>query len=275
METRYTLTEEGKKYLIRGLPEKTLEEFLKNPAPIAEAKKHMENFSIALMWAKKKGMVKIEAGKLVLTKKPQKHPEEAGLRMVSEGRRPDKKTAETLIRRNLIKEEREDIHRQAQRLIGKEVSGLTPELIKSGYWKSVRLKPYNVVLIGRRTYPGKPHIISFYIEKIRNIFFDAGFREAEGPLVESSFWNFDALYQPQDHPARDLADTFYLKQPNTSRLPAKGLVQNVKKTHENGWNTGSKGWGYMWSEEKSRQPVLRTHTTAVSARRTFLSSAPL
>jgi phenylalanyl-tRNA synthetase alpha chain len=90
--------------------------------------------------------------------------------------------------------------------------------------------------------------------------------EAEGPFVESSFWNFDALYQPQDHPSRELADTFYMKFPSSSKLPDKRLIDAVKKAHQDGGNTGSTGWRYSWDEKIAAQSILRTHTTAVSAR---------
>jgi phenylalanyl-tRNA synthetase alpha chain len=84
-----------------------------------------------------------------------------------------------------------------------------------------------------------------------------GFAEMEGPMVESAFWNFDALFQPQDHPARELADTFYLE--GKAKLPSKELVEKVKESHE-------KNWKYKWSREEAGREVLRTHTTAVSAR---------
>jgi len=48
-------------------------------------------------------------------------------------------------------------------------------------------------------------------EEIRQIFLEMGFEEmATNQFVESSFWNFDALFQPQQHPARDQHDTFFL-----------------------------------------------------------------
>jgi phenylalanyl-tRNA synthetase alpha chain len=89
-----------------------------------------------------------------------------------------------------------------------------------------------------------------------------GFTEIHGPLVETAFWNFDALFQPQDHPAREMMDTFYLANPKAGRLPSKDTVDAVAKVHENGWITGSKGWGYKWSHEEAKRLVLRTHTTA-------------
>jgi len=89
-----------------------------------------------------------------------------------------------------------------------------------------------------------------------------GFTEIRGPLVETAFWNFDALFQPQDHPAREMQDTFYVSVPKAGKLPDKKVVEAVAKTHVNGWKTGSKGWGYEWSAEEAKRLVLRTHTTA-------------
>jgi phenylalanyl-tRNA synthetase alpha chain len=133
-------------------------------------------------------------------------------------------------------------------------------------WRNVHFRKYNVEVPGKRIYPGKKHLITHFIEHIRGIFLDMGFCESAGPLVESSFWNFDALYQPQDHPARELADTFYMKRPAVTQLPDKRILDEVAKTHENGGITKSSGWGYKWSPDAAKRPILRTHTTAVSAR---------
>ncbi len=86
----------------------------------------------------------------------------------------------------------------------------------------------------------------------------------QGPLVDSSFWIFDALFTPQDHPAREMQDTFFIKGVN-GKLPDKKIVSAVKKAHEQGVQ-GSKGWNYSWKEDDARKPVLRTHTTGLSAR---------
>ncbi len=87
-------------------------------------------------------------------------------------------------------------------------------------------------------------------------------------FVESSFWNFDALFQPQQHPARDMHDTFFLKEPATFRLSSldpieKSYVERVKKVHSKG-GYGSIGYGYDWKEEEAEKLLLRTHTTAIS-----------
>ena len=91
--------------------------------------------------------------------------------------------------------------------------------------------------------------------------------------VESSFWNFDALYQPQQHPARDEHDTFFIKTPAATLDIPEDYLQRVKQTHENGganlpaeYAAASTGWKYDWSEDVTRTQLLRTHTTAVSSR---------
>ena len=99
-----------------------------------------------------------------------------------------------------------------------------------------------------------------------------GFKEIEGNFVESAFWAFDALFQPQDHPARDMQDTFYLARPDKLPLPAEELVLSVKEMHEHGGDIDSDGWGYVWSREEAEKAILRTHTTANTIQ--YLASHP-
>lgn len=146
--------------------------------------------------------------------------------------------------------------------IVEEVSQLTPELIITGKWKTTKLRKFDVTASGPQVYPGKIHPLREIIQRAREIFLEMGFTEIRGPLVETAFWNFDALFQPQDHPAREMMDTFYLSYPKKGWLPAKSIVEKVAKTHEDGWTTGSKGWGYKWSADEARKLVLRTHTTS-------------
>jgi phenylalanyl-tRNA synthetase alpha chain len=86
----------------------------------------------------------------------------------------------------------------------------------------------------------------------------------QGPIVDTSFWIFDSLFTPQDHPAREMQDTFFIKD-KLGKLPDKKIVDRVKEAHEKGV-AGSKGWNYAWKEEISKKVVLRTHTTGLSAR---------
>ena len=69
------------------------------------------------------------------------------------------------------------------------------------------------------------------------------------------------LFVPQDHPARDLQDTFYLSNPAKIPVTDEKLLETVKNIHENGGDTGSTGWGGKWSREMAEQGMLRTHTT--------------
>lgn len=149
-----------------------------------------------------------------------------------------------------------------------ERNAITPEDLESGAWKdpNFKLRPFDVTLAARDVYPAKIHPLRKIIEQTRRAFLEMGFAEVVSPMVESAFWNFDALFQPQDHPAREMQDTFYMRHPAEVALPDAKVVEPVKRTHEDGWETGSEGWGYTWSPERSRQVVLRTHTTAATIR---------
>jgi phenylalanyl-tRNA synthetase alpha chain len=115
---------------------------------------------------------------------------------------------------------------------------------------------------------GRKHFYREIMDYARQTWLEMGFQEMTGDYVVPSLLNFDALYTPQDHPARELHDTFFTEQPVKADLSEYGdKVDHVKQTHENGWTTGSTGWSYDWSTEETERNVLRTHTTAVSARR--------
>lgn len=148
----------------------------------------------------------------------------------------------------------------------RRVTQLTPELLAEGGWREVEFAPYDVTLAARKLMPGKEHAFQRTLDKVRRVFLELGFSEVVSPWVESSFWDFDALFQPQDHPARDMQDTFYVSRPGRCRLPDDALVERVRRTHEDGGDTGSAGWRYRWSRETAHKPVLRTHTTAATIR---------
>ncbi|MBI2545559.1 phenylalanine--tRNA ligase subunit alpha [Candidatus Woesearchaeota archaeon] len=143
---------------------------------------------------------------------------------------------------------------------------LTPEMLKTGSWKNKRFRTFDIAAPVPRIYPGKRHFTNQAVEYARRIWLDLGFSEMHGRLLHTSFWNFDALFTAQDHPVRDMQDTFFIKDPEKGKLPDKELVKRTKTVHENGWTTGSTGWRYAWREEESKKNVLRTHTTVLSAR---------
>ena len=148
----------------------------------------------------------------------------------------------------------------------REVNQLTSEMLVSGAWRDVDLRPYDVSLASETVHPGKEHPLVSVFQQTRRVFLEMGFSEIVSPYVESSFWDFDALFQPQDHPARDMQDTFYIGVPERCQLPDEELVQAVGQTHEDGGDTGSVGWRYAWDREMATRPVLRTHTTATTIR---------
>ncbi len=149
--------------------------------------------------------------------------------------------------------------------IKEEITQLTPELIQTGEWRKYELKRYDVNLFAPKIYTAKLHPLTQIIEKIRKIFIMMGFDEVEGPYVVNAFWDMDALFIPQDHPAREMQDTFYLKKPAKIPVEDKEYMEKVKEMHESGGGI-SRGWRYKWSEEIAQKAMLRTHTTVNSIR---------
>ena len=146
-------------------------------------------------------------------------------------------------------------------VLKKQVGQITPELLQSGEWGQVDLRPYDINAFAPTLHGGRENPLARLIRQIRRIFLDMGFTEIWGNYVEPAFWNMDALFIPQDHPARDMQDTFYLKQPSKTDMPGEDLVGKVEEIHRDGGNTGSMGWGGEWSLDMAKKPLLRTHTT--------------
>lgn len=150
--------------------------------------------------------------------------------------------------------------------VAKAETDITADMVSSGSYKNAEFKPYNFNSQGLTVSSGSLHPLNKVREEFRQIFFAMGFTEMpSNQYVESGFWNFDALYVPQQHPARDLQDTFYIKDPVKADLPAdKTYLANVKAVHEQG-KFDSVGYRYTWKEQECQRLVLRTHTTAISA----------
>ncbi|MBM3320209.1 MAG: phenylalanine--tRNA ligase subunit alpha [Candidatus Eisenbacteria bacterium] len=155
-----------------------------------------------------------------------------------------------------------------------ERSLLDPELLRTGAWREAVFRPYDVSLDAAEVFPAKEHPMRRILEEARRAFLHMGFEEIRGPHVESAFWDFDALFQPQDHPAREMQDTFYVNRPARFELPERSVVERVRATHENGGETGSIGWRYRWDEETARRVVLRTHTTAATVAALYENPKP-
>ncbi|MDQ3839180.1 MAG: phenylalanine--tRNA ligase subunit alpha [Thermoproteota archaeon] len=138
------------------------------------------------------------------------------------------------------------------------VNQLTSQLITSGGWKNVRLTTLDVEAPAPTIYAGKKHPLQNLIDEIKEVFIGMGFLEIEGPFIQTSFWNFDVLFTPQDHPAREMQDTFYVPQiRQTLSTDDQQYIENVSRVHKNGWH-------YEWDLKEANRTVLRTHTTPVT-----------
>ncbi|MGQ9583694.1 MAG: phenylalanine--tRNA ligase subunit alpha [Thermoplasmatota archaeon] len=308
LATSYSLGEEGREYVRRGeMPEFTLLRRLggRESADMEElgsAGMGGEELRIALGWLQRKGWTSIhrEGGKsrIYLTDEGRKRleagPEDEDLAILRaagrEGGLPEEEARRfgarslslLLTRKGLLKvrerrlrtlsiTERGRAAAAGLREAGDEITQLTPEQISSGRWREATIRPYDVGTFAPEAHGGKAHLLRETIRRIRSIFLHMGFTEITGDYVESCFWDMDALFIPQDHPARDSQDTFYLKRPARAPLPAH-LVGAVRAVHETGGDTGSEGWRTKWSEEEASRTLLRTHTTVNTIR--YLSEHP-
>ncbi|NMB78088.1 MAG: phenylalanine--tRNA ligase subunit alpha [Methanomicrobiales archaeon] len=262
----FVVTDEGKAYAKNGLPETQLLRFVLPGTQLADLQKH-EAFKIGFGQLRKKGLIKVEGPSVAKVPGASTDADEAALRNPSAA---DPKTKE-LIKRGILQEcetvrysiaiTPEGFSLAKKGLDLREETGtLTREQILSGSWKTANLRRYDVTKLPKKAYPGKIHPYQRIIGEMREILLEMGFTELYGDIVQQSFWNFDALFQPQDHPAREMQDTFYLKE----TLPLPNGYEKVKAMHLSGGETSSTGWGGVWKEEKAEQCVLRTHTTSLS-----------
>ncbi len=150
--------------------------------------------------------------------------------------------------------------------VAEEVSQLSPELLKDGSWRHKRFRKYTISLRPPRIGVGKKHPYREFLDTVKTKLVSMGFQEMRGALVETEFWDMDALFMPQFHPARDIHDVYFVKEPSHTSSIAKPFLARVAKVHENGGETGSSGWGYSFDVERAKRLVLRSQGTAVSAR---------
>jgi phenylalanyl-tRNA synthetase alpha chain len=262
----FTYTDEGKVYLQNGLPETQLLANIGPGTTLADLQK-LEAFKIGFGQLRKKGLVKVDGTSVVRATGASTDAYEQALKNPSA---TDTATTEIVKRglllevetvRNIIGITPEGLAFVKKGLDLREETGtISREQIISGEWKDLNLRKYDITKLPKKAYPGKVHPYQRIIAEMREILLEMGFEELYGGIVQQSFWNFDALFQPQDHPAREMQDTFYLRE----TLPLPDGYEKVKAMHISGGNTSSTGWGGVWKEEKAEQCVLRTHTTSVS-----------
>ena len=150
---------------------------------------------------------------------------------------------------------------------GEELSKLTPQMLKDGSWRKSSFRPYNISLKPPRIVAGKRHPYLEYLDFVKRKLIALGFEEMTGPFVEPEFWIMDALYMPQFHAARDIHDIYLVREPEYGPPIEEPALTNVGRTHEDGWKTGSSGWGYKFDPERARRLLLRSQGTVLSAKK--------
>ncbi|HUR68059.1 MAG TPA: phenylalanine--tRNA ligase subunit alpha [Candidatus Thermoplasmatota archaeon] len=285
------LGKEGEAAVRDGLPERKVVKLLADagggmtlPALQEHPALAKGEINVATGWLKRKALANIEklpaCTQLTLTDKGRRGeatPDERVLaKLAAHGESLesdlDKEGLALLLQRQNVVKKREEITRvihlttKGRMLLDKgievraEVNELTSDIVGSGKWREADIRPYDVGAFAPTAHGGKRHPMRQIIDQIRQAFVEMGFSEIEGPTVRSAFWNMDALFTPQDHPARAMQDTFYLEAPTRARL-VDSEVQKIQAVHEHGGDTGSVGWRSAWSRDVAEQYLLRTHTT--------------
>jgi len=278
----------GIQYKKTGLPERKLLSLLeeKTHVTLGEAKnlsKLSDNeFKVSLGVLKNKALITLSNGKISLKASKEelvkKFPEEKLLEILPIEK--DKLSPEEQLAFNNLKNRKDIIEISEEKITtfkltekGKQIAGkeiksdlleeVTSEVIKLGI-KGKKFRTYDIKSHVPQIFGGKKHFVNQSIEYAKKIWTDLGFKEMTGSLAQTSFWNFDALFTAQDHPVRDMHDTYFIKNIKGKLPKNNALVNKVKQAHESGIGN-SKGWQYQWSEEEAKKVVLRTHTTCLSA----------
>ncbi|MFX1512738.1 MAG: phenylalanine--tRNA ligase subunit alpha [Promethearchaeota archaeon] len=288
----YSLTVLGSQALQKGLPERRILQKINHSQISLKELMQIEGItkreiSAGLGILKRNNCIEIQKGVASLTDTGREFlkehlSSEAALNLLGKGILTDvtilkenKEVIDELLSRGLVKKTEVKsisvvLSKKGQKLLPQlsELAPLveiTPETILNREWETHPIRPYNILDSVPKIYPGKRHFLRQAMDYIRRLWLDMGFTEMRGPIVESNFWCFDALFVPQDHPARDMQDTFFIKDVK-AKLPDKKLINAVKVMHESGGKIGSTGWQYEFSFEEASRCNLRPHTTCLSAR---------
>ncbi len=159
-------------------------------------------------------------------------------------------------------------------ITGNEIGEITPGLLSSGEWKKGTFRGYNISIPPARNIPGRTNPYVQFLESVKDKLCSLGFQEFDGPLVETEFWNGDALFMPQFHAARDIHDVYRLKNPTHAKSIEEPYLSNVAAVHKDGGNTGSRGWNYEFDHEFTKRLILRSQGTVLSAHQLHKAEVP-
>ena len=270
------LDKNGMLYLKKGLPEKQFLKLLPNTLDKLKQDLSQDEINVSIGKLKRENAIifgkeiKITKNGLSLLQKETK--EELFLKKlpIELGKLNNEEKLiydELKSRKEIIKNEVKKIIKINLTNLGKElinyklksnlIETLTPEILVKEKWKNKTFRRYDIKANVGKIYAGRRHFVNEAINYVRKIWLELGFKEMQGNLIQTSFWNFDALFVPQDHPARDMQDTFFIKNPDKGKNLE--IFNKVKEVHESNYK-------YKWNPEEARKNILRTHGTVLSAR---------
>ncbi len=247
-----SLGKNGVESLGKGLPERRLLNSLKmGPKKLSDLQRELGPvFGPSMGLARKNNWVEATSDKISIKNSPSELPGEKTLKLIGNEKlskdKLDLSDLSSLLKRpdfiieDVIKSKQVSLSDSAQSI---ELSEATGEI--------------DVEANVPQVFVARTHPLKDTIDEIREIFVTLGFSEIFGNMTQSSFWNFDALFTPQDHPARELQDTFYLDKINTKKIGTPEQIRKVSESHK-------KNWRYPWDINEARKMVLRTHTTCVT-----------
>ena len=236
----------------KGLPERRLLNLIKSgPKKLSEIQKELGFvFGPAIGLCRKNNWIETSSDQIILKTIPSELPGEKSLQLIGNNKLPkdqlDKIDLSELLKRpdfileDIIKNKKISLTQSAKSLDVSNISG------------AIDVEAEVPEVFVARTHPLKDTI-----DEIREIFVTLGFSEILGNMTQSSFWNFDALFTPQDHPARELQDTFFLDGISAKKIANPEQIKKVSDSHK-------KNWRYQWDINEARKMVLRTHTTCVT-----------
>ncbi|MFN4046288.1 MAG: phenylalanine--tRNA ligase subunit alpha [Acidilobaceae archaeon] len=279
---KLVLTEKGLDALSKGLPEERLLALLVESGGLISIGRVNDvlgpEASIAIGQAKKRGIVEVSGGYVRLSAgldeaRASLESLRSSLEGCGRGVYPEPQVLKEFKSRGLVREVEDKViylrlledPGEALKRVRVEVSKINSGMLREGLWRRFKLRAYNVEAEPPRVYPARLHFLQEFIEMVRDIMKEMGFTEVRGPLVEMELFNFDLLFQAQDHPAREIHDSLWIKA-GPADVEAYGeLAARVARVHE-------ENWGYKWSPEIASRLMLRSQTTAVSSR--VLSTRP-
>ncbi len=254
-----SLGQNGIDALKNGLPERKLMDLIKDkPKTFDEVRKTLSGagFNAAIANAKKNGWIKIDksesGSEISIKEKSIETPEEKLISLIGEKSILEEQIENKLALKFLLQRPDyiiQNTEKSKSISLTEKASNIDSTLTSSG---AIDVEADVSTVFAARTHPLKETI-----DEIREIFVKLGFSEIQGTLSQSSFWNFDALFTPQDHPARELQDTFYLENIKSEKPATPKQIKQVSESH-------SQNWKYNWQLTESQRMVLRTHTTCVT-----------